>query len=70
MPGLFGGFGNYFVPIFQGSPEVVYPRVNNFSIFYRPPLKAPILPPHRGRALGLRWVGAQPRLGGSADLAM
>jgi len=32
MPGLFGGFGNYFVPILQGSPEVVYPRVNNFSI--------------------------------------
>ena len=32
MPGLFGGFGNYFVPIFQGSPEVVYPRVNNCSI--------------------------------------
>jgi heme/copper-type cytochrome/quinol oxidase subunit 1 len=32
MPGLFGGFGNYFALIFQGSPEVVYPRVNNFSI--------------------------------------
>merc|ERR1711902_214961 len=32
MPGLFGGFGNYFVVTFQGSPEVVYPRVNNFSI--------------------------------------
>merc|ERR1712238_39590 len=32
MPGLFGGFGNYFVVIFVGSPEVVYPRVNNFSI--------------------------------------
>merc|ERR1712084_67588 len=32
MPGLFMGFGNYFAPIFQGSPEVVYPRVNNFSI--------------------------------------
>merc|ERR1712099_96034 len=29
MPGL---FGNYFAPIFQGSPEVVYPRVNNLSI--------------------------------------
>merc|ERR1712179_24600 len=28
----FGGFGNYFAPIFQGSPEVVYPRVNNLSI--------------------------------------
>merc|ERR1712238_24528 len=32
MPALFGGFGNYFAPIFQGSPEVVYPRVNNFSL--------------------------------------
>merc|ERR1712076_255969 len=32
MPALFAGFGNYFVPIFQGSPEVVYPRVNNFSV--------------------------------------
>merc|ERR1711883_47245 len=27
-----GGFGNYFAPIFQGSPEVVYPRLNNLSI--------------------------------------
>merc|ERR1739838_541988 len=32
MPGLFGGFGNYFAPIFQGSPEVVYPIINNLSI--------------------------------------
>merc|ERR1712098_841477 len=32
MPALFGGFGNYFAVIFQGSPEVVYPRVNNLSI--------------------------------------
>merc|ERR1712214_258631 len=37
MPGLFGGFGNYFVVIFQGSPEVVYPRVNNFSILILSP---------------------------------
>ena len=36
MPGLFGGFGNYFVPIFIGSPEVVYPRVNNLSILIIP----------------------------------
>ena len=32
MPGLLGGFGNYFVPIFQGFPDVVHPRVNNLSI--------------------------------------
>ena len=34
MPGLFGGFGNYFVPIFQGSPEVVYPRVLFLSYLF------------------------------------
>merc|ERR1712178_94911 len=32
MPALFGGFGNYLIPIFNGSPEVVYPRINNLSI--------------------------------------
>merc|ERR1719357_746971 len=31
MPGLFGGFGNYFVVIFQGSSEVVYPRLVSAS---------------------------------------
>merc|ERR1712178_497097 len=36
MPGLFGGFGNYFVPIFLGSAEVVCPRVNNLSILILP----------------------------------
>merc|ERR1712100_116897 len=37
MPGLFGGFGNYFAPVFQGSPEGVYPRINNFSILILSP---------------------------------
>ena len=32
MPGLFGGFGNYFIFIFIGSPEVIYPRINNISL--------------------------------------
>merc|ERR1712105_512396 len=36
MPGLFGGFGNYFIPVFLGAPEVVYPRINNISILILP----------------------------------
>ena len=28
--------GNYFMPIFLGAPEVVYPRVNNISILILP----------------------------------
>ena len=31
MPGLYGGFGNYFIPIFIGSSEVGFPRINSFS---------------------------------------
>ena len=36
MTGLFGGFGNYFMPISPGAPEVVYPRINNISIIILP----------------------------------
>jgi cytochrome c oxidase subunit 1 len=36
MPGLFGGFGNYIMPVFLGAPEVVYPRINNISILMLP----------------------------------
>ena len=36
MPGVYGGFENYFVPIFQGLPEVSHPRVNTFSFLLLP----------------------------------
>merc|ERR1712192_216675 len=36
MPGLYGGFGNYFLPIFLGAPEVGFPRMNSFSFLFMP----------------------------------
>ena len=33
MPNLYGGFGNYLIPIYFGSNEVGFPRVNGFSFF-------------------------------------
>ena len=36
MPGLFGGFGNYFVPIFQGSPEVDNADLHSNTLFFDP----------------------------------
>jgi cytochrome c oxidase subunit 1 len=34
MPGLFGGLGNYLVPIYVGSPEIIFPRLNNCSVIF------------------------------------
>jgi cytochrome c oxidase subunit 1 len=37
MPVLIGGFGNIFVPMMIGAPDMSFPRMNNISFWLMPP---------------------------------
>ena len=80
IPLLFGGFGNYFMPLMIGAPDMAFPRMNNLSfwMFFAGASLAVLsvfLPGGNGQAgSGVGWVLYAPlstnEQGYSMDLAI
>lgn len=57
IPAMFGGFGNYFVPLLIGAPDVAFPRLNALSYWlFMGGVVLAILSGLTGAGIGTGWT--------------
>ena len=76
IPALFGGFGNYFMPLQIGAPDMAFPRMNNLSYWMyvagtTMAILSVVMPGGNGQAgSGVGWVLYPPLSVNEAGMSM
>ena len=61
MPVVISGFGNWFIPLMIGAPDMSFPRMNNISFWLLPPsLILLLLSAIIGEGAGIGWTAYPP----------